>query len=112
MLYWLKTSDGEVALATLPEAVKAERAKIVSILVGRSVRTPVSRELLLYAVREAGCNRDLVTPLVLAQTAEFIDIELQQWAERAIREGDDNGQWLLDLFSDHIDKLADARADA
>ncbi|EME49593.1 hypothetical protein DOTSEDRAFT_68391 [Dothistroma septosporum NZE10] len=110
---------GEFALQGLQSAIPARQGKVVSLLLAMGVT--VSTEMLRIAVIDSGCDKDIVTRLLDAtapadgslpyqQGVDLLDPSLWAWAEKARKDGDDKGQWLVALLRDRQQRKATAES--
>lgn len=105
---------GELAYDGLVQAVREDRAGVVSQMLKMGVQ--VSTETLRVAVAECGCNEDIICMLLCrpdnddrtqmssslpethgtgAGAIDLLDPEIWAWADKAERQGNKRGEWLV-----------------
>ncbi|KAK4635085.1 hypothetical protein CLAFUW4_01148 [Fulvia fulva] len=98
---------GDFALQGLQCAVAECRRDVVAVMLRMGV--PVSTELLRVAVIDGGCDSHVVLMLLeripqagaswrTHEEINLLDPSLWAWAEKACKDGNDKGRWLIDLL--------------
>lgn len=104
--------DRDIAYKGMRDAIIEGRPEVVKLLSDSVIGVELDQELLRLAVIDGGCNKAIVKMFAYAALEDELSInwrdkKLRQWARKKVNEGDEKGEWLLDLMDSNGDNVSD-----